>query len=146
MCALSVIAWKCAVPMSELERDLLSLLPTYNKDATRIIKDKEIYSALKMYNDRAMLTQRERLEHWQGWEYKPIKRREKPLKQAVHLRLARNQLALMKEMGIASQGRPSKEQLVTSWRADHPSGTKSECRADLGLDTKTIRKWWNDEE
>lgn len=147
MCALSVIAWKCAVPMSELERDLLSLLPTYNKDATRIIKEKEVYSAIKMYNERAMLTQRERLEHWQGWEYKPIKRREKPLKQAVHLRLARNQLALMKEMGIASQGRPqesgTKKQIVLEWRSEHPSGTKSECHRDTGLSRTTIGKWWN---
>ena len=52
MCALSVIAWKCNVLQEELERDLLSLLPDYNKGATRQIKEKEIYSAMMMYNTK----------------------------------------------------------------------------------------------
>lgn len=105
---------------------------------------------MKMYNSKAMLTKRESLENWQGWEYKPNKRREKPLKQPVHLRLARNQLALMKEMGITSQGRPkgkgTAEQKVREWRASHVDGTKSECRAETGLSYPTIRKWWKNEE
>ena len=143
MCALSVIAWKCDVSREELERDLISLLPDYNKGAVRQIKEKEIYSAMKMYNSKAMLTQRESLENWQGWEYKPrIKRRERPLKQADHLRLARNQLAMMKEMGIVSQGRPNKESIVREYQAMHPNATKSECMADTGLAYNTVRKYW----
>lgn len=142
MCALSVIAWKCNVPQEELEKDLLSLLPDYNKGATRQIKEKEIYSAMKMYNPKAMLTQRESLENWQGWEYKPsVKRRERPLKQDVHLRLARNQLAMMKEMGLASQGRPGKQKIVEEWQATH-IGTKADCIRDTGLSKPTVYKWW----
>lgn len=71
MCALTVIAWKCKVPKEELEKDLLSLIPIFNKGAIRIVKEKEVYSALKMYNEKAMETTRERLQDWQGWEYKP---------------------------------------------------------------------------
>lgn len=66
-------------------KDLKGLLPEYNKGAKRIIKEKEIYSAMKMYNPKAMLTQRARLEDWQGWEYKPIKRNGR--KRAEHIRL-----------------------------------------------------------
>ena len=40
-------------------------------------------------------------------------------------------------------GRPSKEQLVKSWRLDNPSGKKVDCHRETGLDPKTIRKWWN---
>lgn len=150
MCALSVIAWKCDVSREELERDLLSLLPDYNKGATRQIKQKEIYSAMKMYNDKAMLTQRDSLENWQGWEYKPsIKRRERPLKQADHLRLARNQLAMMKEMGIASQGRPkgsgTKEHIVREYLEIHPNASKTDVVRDTGLTYDTVRKYWRKE-
>ena len=85
MCALAVIAYKCAVPLDELERDLYSLLLIYNKDSVRKVKEKEIPSALKMYNEKAMQTSRESLELWIGWEYKPIKRNGR--RRAEHIKL-----------------------------------------------------------
>lgn len=142
MCALSVIAWKCNVPQEELEKDLLSLLPDYNKGATRQIKEKEIYSAMKMYNPKAMLTQREILENWQGWSYKPPKRNGR--KQAVHLRLARANKAILKEIGeMKPEGRPTAEQTVREWREKHPDGKKADCIRDTGLSKPTIYKWWS---
>lgn len=144
MCALVVIAWKCNVSYDEVEDDLYSLLPEFNKNAQRRVRDSEVRSALKMYNDKAMLTQRERLEDWQGWKYEPeITRRKKPLKQKQHLILARNQLAMMKEMGIASQGRKSKKVEVMEWRNEHPLGRKSDCMRETGLSKATVYKWWN---
>lgn len=144
MCALSVIAWKCNVPQEELENDLLSLLPDYNKGATRQIKEKEIYSAMKMYNPKAMLTQRESLENWQGWEYKPIKRNGR--KQATHLKIARSTLAIMNEdEGKALQGRKAKLEIVYQWRMENPNGTKAECIKATGLSKPTVYKWWNEQ-
>lgn len=141
MCALSVIAWKCNVPQEELEKDLLSLVPDYNKGATRQIKEKEVYSAMKMYNPKAMLTQRERLEDWQGWEYNPIPRNNR--KQATHLKIARSTLAIMNEdEGKALQGRPDKAKIVEEWQKSHPEGRKADCIRDTGLDKKTVYKWW----
>lgn len=144
MCALSVIAWKCNVPQEELEKDLLSLLPDYNKGATRQIKEKEIYSAMKMYNAKAMLTPRERLEDWQGWEYKPIKRN--GLNQTQHLYLARRRKEDMKTIGLpmkASEGRPNAEQVVKAWRESHPDGRKADCIRETGLSKPTVYKWWS---
>lgn len=144
MCALSVIAWKCSVPQEELERDLLSLLPDYNKGATRQIKEKEIYSAMKMYNDKAMLTQRESLENWQGWEYKPPKRNGR--KQEIHLRLARANKAILKEIGeMKPEGRPDKQKIVEEWQESHPEGRKADCIRDTGLSKPTVYKWWNEQ-
>ena len=145
MCALSVIAWKCNVPQEELENDLLSLLPDYNKGATRQIKEKEIYSAMKMYNPKAMLTQRESLENWQGWEYKPIKRNGR--KQATHLKIARSTLAIMNEdEGKALQGRPDKQKIVEEWQESHPEGRKADCIRDTGLSKPTVYRWWKEGE
>lgn len=142
MCALSVIAWKCNVPQEELENDLLSLLPDYNKGATRQIKEKEIYSAMKMYNPKAMLTQRESLENWQGWEYKPIKRNGR--KQDKHLQLARGIRELKSVMGenVSGGGRPDKAKIVEEWREQNPNGTKVDCIRDTGLSKPTVYRWW----
>ena len=40
-------------------------------------------------------------------------------------------------------GRPSAQEQVHSWRQQHPDGTKSQCKAEMGLSYPTIRKWWN---
>lgn len=143
MCALSVIAWKCGVSLEELESDLKSLLPDYNKNAMRQIKEKEIYSAMKMYNAKAMLTQRESLEHWQGWEYRPIKRNGR--KREQHLQLARGIRALKKQMGenVSGNGRPTKSHLVVEYRKNNPLGTKSECVTQTGLSRSTVYKYWD---
>lgn len=146
MCALSVIAWKCNVPQEELEKDLVALLPDYNKGATRQIKEKEVYSAMKMYNSKAMLTQRESLENWQGWEYKPIKRNGR--KQEQHLQLARGIRTLKGQMGenVVGGGRPNKEHIVREYQELHPNATKSDCIADTGLAYNTVRKYWRKEQ
>lgn len=143
LCALSVIAWKCGIPPEQLERDLLSLLPGYNKGAQRQIKEKEVYSALKMYNDRAMPTRRESLEHWQGWEYKPIKRNGR--KRAEHIKImnfVREEINGNKDWRNKA-GAPTAQAKVQQYRAEHPEATKAECHRATGLDPKTIRKWWD---
>ena len=159
MCALSVIAWKCNVAQEELEKDLLSLLPDYNKGATRRIKEKEIYSAMKMYNSKAMLTQRERLEDWQGWTYKPIERNGR--KRHEHLQAEywvnekgrpevntckqNRELALkfMRDNGEI-EGRPDKKATVKEWRKLHPEGKKADCIRETGLSKPTVLKWWGE--
>ena len=144
MCALSVIAWKCNVPIERLEKDLKGLLPEYNKGAKRIIKEKEIYSAMKMYNPKAMLTQRARLEDWQGWEYKPIKRNGR--KRAEHIRLMnfiRDEISGKRDTWREGNGRKTKEETVYIWRADNPNGTKADCIRETGLSKPTVYKWWD---
>jgi len=142
MCALSVIAWKCGVPAEELEQDLLALLPHYNKGAKRMVKEKEVYSAMKMYNDKAMLTQRESLENWQGWDYKPIKRNGR--KRDEHLRRARAVQGIDYPDGEwrNKQGAPTAEQTVRAWQEAHPDGRKAECARETGLSRPTVTKWW----
>lgn len=144
MCALSVIAWKCSVPQEDLEKDLLSLLPDYNKGATRQIKEKEIYSAMKMYNPKAMLTQRESLENWQGWEYKPIRRNGR--KRADHIKYMNTMKRFKKELGEpVNEGRPTAAQKVRAWQKEHPKGKKVDCIRQTGLSKPTVYKWWVDD-
>ena len=144
MCALSVIAYKCGVDQAELERDLESLLPVYNKGAVRQVKLKEVRSAMKMYSEKAVATPRESLEHWQGWEYKPIKRNGR--KRAIHLKGARAIQAINDEANGTNwrdgNGRKSKADQVIQWRSEHPEGKKSDCIRETGLSKSTVYRHW----
>ena len=144
MCALSAIAFKCGVTKSELERDLLGLLPAYNKGATRPVKEKEVISAVKMYNDRAMLAPRDSLERWQGWTYTPIKRkgqkRDEHLEEARAIRDIRQRRKGRK--WTDGNGRKSKKDIVEEWQQENPGRRKADCIRDLGIDRKTVAKYW----
>lgn len=158
MCALSVLAWKCKVPQDELEADLLSLLPTYNNGAVRKVKKKEVYSAMKMYNERAIDTPKLRTQDWLGWKFKGAERNGR--KRHEHLRdeyfvdengrqkvnpCAQNRelaLKFMREKGQI-EGRPTKAEAVKEWRSAHPNGKRVHCHKDTGMSRDTIRKWWN---
>lgn len=142
MCALTVIAWKCNVPYEEVEKDLYELLPDFNKNATRKVKEREVKSALKMYNEKAMLTQRQRLEDWQGWKYEPIKRNGR--KRDIHLERARAVQAIDYHNGEwrNKNGRPTQEKIVKKWREAHPGDTPTEVARALGISRTTVYKWW----
>lgn len=149
MCALTVIAWKCKVPKDELEKDLLSLIPIFNKGAVRLVKEKEVYSALKMYNEKAMETTRERLQDWQGWEYKPIKRNGR--KRAEHLKRARAVQVIDYPDGEwrNKNGRPLAKQAIMDFVKEEYSKNwefprKSEIHKALGISYPTIRKYYDD--
>lgn len=142
MCALAVIAWKCGISMDQLEHDLMGLLPGFNKNATNPVKESEIKSALKMYNDKAMLTQRATLENWQGWEYKPGRRNGRT--QEKHLIRARAVQAIDYPGGEWRYIPPTKQATVEEWQRLHPGGKKIACHTDTGLSRTTIDKWWKD--
>jgi hypothetical protein len=142
MCALSVIAYKCGIDEERLENDLKSLLPIYNKGAVRQIKEKEIQSAMKMYNERAAVAPRESLEHWQGWEYHPIKRNGR--KRPVHLQRARAVQNIDYPNGEwrNKEGRPTKQAVIEQWQQSHPNGTKADCIRETGASKPTVYKYW----
>lgn len=141
MCALSVIAYKCNVSMDELEKDLISLLPVYNKDSVRKVKEKEVYSALKMYNEKAMKTPRESLERWIGWEYKPIRRNGRTREQ--HIKYMNGIKILKKNIGeTVKDGRPSAESIVREYRKKHPDDKPREVIEATGLSKNTVYKYY----
>lgn len=44
---------------------------------------------------------------------------------------------------INPNGRPTKQELIKAYRKQHPDATKYQCHEELGIDPKTIRKWWD---
>ena len=149
MCALSVLAYKCNIPLSRLEKDLKSLIPFYNRKAERKMRENEIYSAMKMYNSKALTTPRERTEEWLEWEFVGAKRNGR--RQDVHIKTVNAMRKFRRdELGedeYKNNGRPigsgTAQQRVQQWRSEHPDGSKSQCKSDTGLSYPTIRKWWD---
>jgi hypothetical protein len=140
MCALSAIAWKSGVDRDELRASLLSLMPDYNRGATRKIHEAEIESAMRMYGPRAMETPRTVLEGWIGWEYKPTKRNHR--KRPLHLRLARGTLATLREVGEVKTGRPSARQSMADYMAANPGARKIDVIRGTGLAKSTVYKYY----
>ena len=150
MCALSVLAWKCKIAYTKLRSDLESLIEPYNKGAMRPIRAKEIDSAIKMYNPKAMTTQRLTTENWLGWEF--IGARRNGRTQQEHLERARLLQTIDYPDGSwrnkvpppePGPGRPQKAAIVKAWRDAHPDGKKEDCHRDTGMSRDTIRKWWD---
>lgn len=163
MCALTVIAWKCNVPVDKVEQDLLSLIPTYNEGATRQIKEKEIQHALRMYNEKAIMTPRQRLEEWIGWEYQPKTKRHSG-KQVFHRKKSEDARKKglnntnLEVRGWAvrdamypngewrnTDGRPTMQHKIAAYQAAHPDATPKDCIAETGLSKNTVYRWWKDE-
>lgn len=143
--ALAVYAKKCNVSEKELESDAMNMIEHLNNIGTRAdnpFTTDDVIKALEAYNDSYITYPRAIIEERTMIDVPPNKRNYR--KQSVHLRIARNTLAILNEdEGRALQGRPTKQFEVQNWRMDNPKGTKSECIRETGLSKPTVYKHWN---
>ena len=145
---LAIYAKKCGIEETELRQDAYSLLLPYDEmsieEVNRFTRD-DVEAALSMFNEDYVTFPRDDIARLSGMSMPVNKRNWR--KQAQHLRLARGQLSILREMGEAKDGRPqgsgTAQEKVYQWRQQHPEGRKADCRRDTGLDPKTIRKWWD---
>ena len=145
---LAIYAKKCGISEDELRQDAFSLLKPYDdmsiEDINRFTKD-DVVCALEMFNEDYVTFPRDDIGKLSGLTMPVNKRNWR--KQEQHLRLARGQLAILRDMGETKQGRPigsgTAQEHVYEWRQQHPEGRKADCHRDTGLDPKTIRKWWD---
>lgn len=154
---LVIYAVKCDVPRDEVLADALALVPkmdSYTKAEDNHFTESDVYDAMLAYD-----------ENYNKWPIKTIedtttirieRNRRNGRKQDEHLMIARATRDIVsKQRGKRSwrdgNGRPyaipdnSKEcALVTSWRKENPDNmNKSQCAKEIGLDRKTVRKWWD---
>lgn len=145
---LAIYAKKCGIDEDELRQDAFDLLQPYDdmsvEDINRFTKD-DVVCALEMFNEDYVTFPRDDIAKLSGLSMPVNKRNWR--KQKQHLKLARGQLAILREMGEVSQGRPkgsgTAQSKVYEWRQQHPDGRKADCHRETGLDPKTIRKWWD---
>ena len=145
---LAIYAKKCGIEEEELRQDAYSLLLPYDEmsveEVNRFTRD-DVEAALSMFNEDYVTFPRDDIARLSGMTMPVNKRNWR--KQTQHLRLARGQLSILRELGEVKDGRPqgsgTAQATVYQWQQQHPEGRKADCHRETGLDPKTIRKWWD---
>lgn len=150
-------AFNCNIPFAQLQRDAYSLMENFNnlvddddKHVPFTIRD--CNAALNVYkerkasgNSKAIRLSRVSTQRVTGLKIEPNKRNYNDLSTHGRYRLNKR-IEYANEEGKdwrdAIVGRPSKEQLIADWKKDHPEGTQYACVKELGIDKKTVRRWW----
>ena len=155
---LFIYAAKCKIPFEEAMTDAMSYLEQFDaltKREDNHFTKEDIIAASKAYHDNSCKFPIKKIEALTLFRIDSPSRRN-GLKQGEHLEIARAIRDIkVKQKGQKkwdeNYGRPKAtpenshhSQMVQAWRAAHPeSKNKSQCARDLGLDRKTVRKWWN---
>ncbi|CAM2916688.1 hypothetical protein ERTO105960_09370 [Erysipelothrix tonsillarum] len=107
----------------------------------------DVLSALNAYDENYKNFPRADLEKLTAIAMPKNKRNNR--KQKDHLKLARGQLAILRELGEVEEGRPkgsgTKKEIVEKWKFENPEGTKAQCIRDTGISKMTVYKWWDSE-
>lgn len=147
MC-LAIYAVKSGISEEELRSDALGLIPFMNNvypDEEFRVSDVE--SALECYDERYCTFPINEIVKLSGITFQKNKRNFR--KQSIHLKGARAIQAINDEANEtdwrSNNGRKSKETEVRQWRSEHPDGIKADCIRDLGIDRKTVSKWWKNQ-
>lgn len=144
--ALAVYATKCNIPEDEFKADLLAFVdPLDGLSYTRKEEDRftveDALDAAAAYKESYCTFPIEDLRDITGVEILRNQTR-KFRKQKEHLWRARLIRDGIHPNWREGSGRKSKQQQVLSWIMEHPSGTKYACGKELGIDKKTVQKWW----
>lgn len=137
----------------EIINDAWSLYPLYASlgvSQSQLFTKADVEAALEVLKpenrELARRTTRQWIETKTHIEFPPAVPRN-GFTRADHLADAREKKEKLKKRGKSfknPEGRPAKQTIVETWRAEHPDGTKAECIRETGLSKPTVYKWWND--
>lgn len=144
---LAVYAKKCGVSREELEADAFGLVSRLERltieDRNHFTRE-DVLAALEMYNDNYITFPIDSISKLTAIEIKKNKRNFR--KQALHLKMARSNKAILKEAGeMKPEGRPSKRKEVLEWRKLNPEAPIKECVKALNISTSTAYKYWKED-
>lgn len=144
--ALAIYATKCDIPYEELETDALDLIKHLNNlNPSEPFTHKDVLSALNSYGENFKTFPRSDIQKLTAIEIKKNKRNYRS--QETHLKLARGQLALLRELEEVKEGRPlgsgTKEKLVINYITEYPDANVSQIARDLKISRPTVYKYLN---
>lgn len=139
MC-MSIYACKCDVPKSKLKKDMQKVFDKLQDiEHENELTDYDIESALEAYDKEYYNFKIEDIEKLTDVRIDRNKRNGR--KQDLHLKLARSQLSVLKEMGEVEVGRPTKEQLVKEYIKKHPKDNPTQIAKALNVSRPTVYKY-----
>ena len=150
---LAIYARKCGIDEDELRHDAFALLQPYDdmsvEDVNRFTRD-DVVCALEMFNENYVTFPRDDIAKISGLSMPVNKRNWRKQKDHVKMmNLIREEINGNKDWRN-KEGRPvgsgTAQGRVQEWRQQHPKGRKADCHRDTGLDPKTIRKWWDNQD
>ena len=127
---LAIYAKKCGIDYDELSEDAYSLVDMLDdltiEEQNRFTRE-DVLAALEMFNDNYITFPIDTISALTAIHIEKNKRNYR--KQPLHLKIARNTKAILKEAGeLKSDGRPKgsknkehiRQQIITQWRKDNP--------------------------
>lgn len=157
---LAAWAWNCKVPYAQLQRDAYALTERFD-----LIRDDEkqhvpftvrdCNAALSIYREhremkgqwRPIRLSRAKTVRITGIDIAPAKRNFRNL--ADHMDFMTRSYRFLHDETIGGDGQETRgrkpvKDLVLQWQDEHPGvENKSLCARELGIDPKTVRRWWN---
>lgn len=144
VCMLFVYGVKCDVPLEEVKRDALAIVPLLDektKEETNHFTEQDVLDAQKYYDNQYKKMRVDTIQNISGLQIERQKRNRRPQKQ--HLEIARAIRDTIHTDWREGAGRPDKAEIVQEWRLQHPNGTKAQCKRETGLAKATVYKWWD---
>ncbi len=149
---LAIYAKKCGIDYDELSEDAYSLVDMLDKltieEQNRFTRE-DVLAALEMFNDNYITFPIDSISALTAIHIEKNKRNHR--KQPLHLKIARNTKAILKEAGeLKSDGRPKgsknkeqkKKDIVQQWQRDNPHKPVKACVAATGISQATVYRYW----
>ena len=149
---LAIYAKKCGIDYDELSEDAYSLVDMLDEltieEQNRFTRE-DVLAALEMFNDNYITFPIDSISALTAIHIEKNKRNHR--KQPLHLKIARNTKAILKEAGeLKSDGRPkgsknkkqSNRDIVQQWQRDNPHKPVKACVAATGISQATVYRYW----
>ena len=146
------LAKQCCISPEQLEKDckeVATYLETLTVSPKNHFTQHDIMCAMATYRSNSPSVYTRKIEYIAERTGIPLVRNKRNHQtQAEHLEEARAirdiRCKRKKKKWTDGNGRKPKELLVMKWRKKNPNGTKAACVRELGLDKKTVYKWWGE--
>ena len=153
---LAIYAVKCGIDYDELSDDafaLVDMLEGLTVEAHNHFTREDVLAALEMYNDNYVTFPIDSISALTAIHIEKNKRNHR--KQPLHLKIARNTKAILKDAGeLEADGRPKgsknkkheKADIVRQWQRENPHKTVKACVAATGISRATVYRYWENGE
>lgn len=138
---LVIYAVKCDIPKKEVKKDLYELYEIVKQiDHSHALSIFDIESALDVYDSSYHNFPIDVIVEKTGIQITKNKRNYRT--QETHLKLARGQLAILRDLNEVKVGRPDKEELVVNYLKENPTKTPTQIAKELNTSRPTVYKYF----
>ena len=130
--ALSIVAYKCRIPIAELKKSLESCIDYYNGRDNTIVKRAELNKAIKGYAQKNVLVSSQKLEEYFGWEFERKTKRNGRTRED-HLIIAHATSAVVRKV--------DKKAKIKAFLKENPDASVRQISKALHMSFSTVLKY-----